>query len=113
MLCFNFQDVCAYSVAQFFHLFETLWTVARQILLSMGFPRQEYWSGLPFPSPGDLPNPRIECTPPGHLLWQVDSLPLSHLGRPTFKTITAKLVMTEDSFTPPVCPWLKNVATKS
>ena len=38
-------------------LFETLWTVVRQAPLSMGFPRQEFWSVLPFPSPGDLPNP--------------------------------------------------------
>ena len=38
----------------------TLWTVARQAPLSMGFSRQERWSGLPFPSPGDLPNPEIE-----------------------------------------------------
>ena len=38
----------------------TLWTVARQALLSMGFSRQEYWSGLPCPLPGDLPNPGIE-----------------------------------------------------
>ena len=38
----------------------TLWTVACQVPLSMEFPRQEYWSGLPFPSPGDLPNPEIE-----------------------------------------------------
>ena len=42
----------------------TLWTVARQALLSMGFPRQKYWGGLPFPSPGDLPNPGIEPTSP-------------------------------------------------
>ena len=38
----------------------TLWTVAHQAALSMGFPRQEYWSGLPFPSPEDLLNPGIE-----------------------------------------------------
>ena len=38
-------------------LFETPWTVAHQAPLSMGFPRQEYWSGLPLPSPGDLPDP--------------------------------------------------------
>ena len=38
----------------------TLWTVAHQAPLSMGFSRQEYWSGLPFPSPGDLPDPGIE-----------------------------------------------------
>ena len=41
-------------------LFETPWTVAHQAPLSMGFSRQEHWSGLPFPSPGDLPDPGIE-----------------------------------------------------
>ena len=41
-------------------LFATPWTVAYQASLSMGFSRQEYWSGLPFPSPGDLPDPGIE-----------------------------------------------------
>ena len=41
-------------------LFGTLWTVAHQALLFMGFSRHEYWSGLPFPLPGNLPNPRIE-----------------------------------------------------
>ena len=41
-----------------------LWTVALQALLSMGFPWQEYWCGLSFPSPGDLPNPGIEPTSP-------------------------------------------------
>ena len=41
-------------------LFEIPWTVVHQSPLSMGFSRQEYWSGLPFPSPGDLPDPGIE-----------------------------------------------------
>ena len=45
-------------------LFATPWTVAYQAPLSMGFSRQEYWSGLPFPSPGDLPNPGIEPQSP-------------------------------------------------
>ena len=45
-------------------LFATLWTVAHQASLSMGFSRQEYWSGLPFPSPGDLPDPGIEPRSP-------------------------------------------------
>ena len=40
----------------------TPWTVAQQAPLCMGFPRQEYWSGLPFPTPGDLSDPRIEPT---------------------------------------------------
>ena len=44
--------------------FATPWTVARQAPLSMGFPRQEYWSGLPYPSPGDLPGPGIEPVAP-------------------------------------------------
>ena len=44
----------------------TLWTVARQAPLSMGFPRQEYWSGLPFSSKGDVPHPGIE--PQSHAL---------------------------------------------
>ena len=43
---------------------ETLWTVASQALLSMEFSRQEYWSGSPFPTPGDLPNPEIETASP-------------------------------------------------
>ena len=50
----------------------TPWTVAHQTPLSMGFPRQEYWSQLPFPSPGDLPDPRIE---PGSPALQAVSLP--------------------------------------
>ena len=45
-------------------LFVTLWIVAHQAPLSMGFSRQEYWSGLPFPSPGDLPDPGIETGSP-------------------------------------------------
>ena len=45
-------------------LFVTLWTVAHQAPLSMEFPRQEYWSGWPFPPPGDLPNPGVEPTSP-------------------------------------------------
>ena len=43
-------------------LFVTLWTVARQAPLSMGLSKQEYWSGLPFPSPGDPPDAGIEHT---------------------------------------------------
>ena len=45
-------------------LFATSWAVARQAPLSMGFPRQECWSGMPFPPPGDLPNPGIEPESP-------------------------------------------------
>ena len=52
-------------------------TVAHQAPLSMGFSRQEYWSGLPFPSPGDLPNPGIK---PKSRALQADSL-LTELAR--------------------------------
>ena len=58
-------------------LFSTLWTVACQAPLSMRFSRQEYWSGLPFPSPGDLPG--IE---PGSPALQAGSLPLVPFGKP-------------------------------
>ena len=58
--------------------FETPRTVAYQASLSMGFSRQEYWSGLPFPSPGDLPNPEIEARSPA---LQADSLPPELQGR--------------------------------
>ena len=52
-------------------LFATPWTVAYQAPPSMGFSRQEYWSGLPFPSPGDLPDPGIK---PGSPAFQTDAL---------------------------------------
>ena len=61
------------------------WTVARQAPLSMGFSRQEYWSGLPFPSPGDLPHPGIE---PASSDCQADSLPLSHLRNTPMQTVS-------------------------
>ena len=56
----------------------TPWTVAYQVPPSMGFSRQEYWSGLPFPSPGDLPDPGIE---PGSLALQTDALPSEPPGK--------------------------------
>ena len=56
------QGECAFSVVSY--LFVTPWIVARQAPLSMGFSKQEHWSGLPFPSPGDLPDPGIK--PPYH-----------------------------------------------
>ena len=65
-----------------FQFFVAPWTAARQILLSMGFPKQEYWSGLPFPPSWDLPNPGIEPMSPALLHYYADSLPLSHLGSP-------------------------------
>ena len=60
-------------------LFATPWTVAHQAPLSMGFSRQEYWSGLPFPSPGDLPDPGIEPRSP---TLQADALTSEPPGKP-------------------------------
>ena len=59
--------------------FVTPWTVAYQAPLSVGFSRQEYWSGLPFPSPGNLPNPGIE---PGSPAFQADALTSEPPGKP-------------------------------
>ena len=60
-------------------LFATPWTVAHQAPPSMEFSRQEYWSGLPFPSPGDLPDPEIKPRSP---TLKADSLPSEPTGKP-------------------------------
>ena len=57
--------------------FATLWTINHQDPLSVGFSRQEYWSGWPFPPPGDLPNPGREPPSLKFLHWQASSLPLA------------------------------------
>ena len=69
---------CASSLSRV-QLFATPWTVARQAPLSMGFSRQEYWSGLLCPPPGDLPDPGIKPRSPA---LQVDSLPTESPGKP-------------------------------
>ena len=70
---------CVLSHFSGVRLFVTLWTVASQALLSMGFSRQGYWSGLPCPSP-DLPDPRIKLSSLNvYLPWQADYLPLASL----------------------------------
>ena len=71
----NVLHMC--SVAELCPTVVTPWTVALQAPLSMGFSRQENWSGLPFPPPGDLPNQGSNLS---LLQWQAASLPLSHLG---------------------------------
>ena len=65
-------------------LFATPWTVAHQTPPSMGFSRQEYWSGLPFPSPGDLPDPGIEPRSP---TLQADTLTSEPQGSPIYKAL--------------------------
>ena len=64
-------------------LFATLWTEAHQAPLSVGFSRQEYWSGLPFPPPGDLPDPGIKPESPVSPSLQADSLPAEPSGKST------------------------------
>ena len=63
-ISFTFVYICGGLVTKSCPTLVTSWTVACQAPLSMGFSRQEYWSGLPFPAPGDLPNPRIEPRSP-------------------------------------------------
>ena len=69
--------------------FTTSWTVACWTLLSMGFPRQEYWNGLPFPSSGDLPNQGMKLASP---TLQADSLLLSHWLSLPYKYISLILL---------------------
>ena len=80
--------------------FATLWTTAHQAPLSMGVSRQEYWSGLPFPSPGDLPDPRIEPRSP---TIPADSLPsgpqekpISLCSNPYFYTLNSDSIKGKD-----------------
>ena len=76
-------------------LFATSWTIALQTPLSMGFSRQEHWSGLPFLPPGDLPNPGIKSRSPE---LQADSLPSEPPGKPRLEHSPPQ------RFT--FCPWL-------
>ena len=71
-----YVSVCMLNRVQ---LFATPWTVTCQAPLSMGFSRQEYWSGLPLPSPGDLPDPGIEWESPA---LEADSLLSGPPGKP-------------------------------
>ena len=89
-------------VAQSCPTLVTPWTVAYQVPPSMGFSRQAYWSGLPFSSPGHLPNPGIE---PGSLALQSDSLPSEppknhSLLLSVVKTASAGKTLTETLLSP-------------
>ena len=75
------MSVLSHSV----QLFATLWTVAHQAPLSMGFSRQEYWSGLPFPSPGDFPTQGLETMSPASPALWADSLPPGPPGKVPYK----------------------------
>ena len=85
------KHLCAYILANYSKLLfvtqscltlATPWSIACQAPLSIGLSRQEYWSGLPFSSPGDLSNPGVELE---SFAWQADSLPLRHLESPYSK----------------------------
>ena len=73
--------VCMCLLSHFSHVrfFAIPWTITLLSPLSMGFFRQQYWSGLPFPSPGNLPDPGIKPGPPA---LQADSLPSEPPGKP-------------------------------
>ena len=70
--------------------YATPWTVAHQAPPSMGFSRQEYWSGLPFPSPGDLPNPGIEPRSPALQAEALSSEPQGSPGKDEDNLIIAE-----------------------
>ena len=75
-------------------IFGTLWTITHQAPLSMGFSRQEYWSGLPCPPPGDLHNPGIEPRSPA---LQEDSLPVEPPGKPADAEAEALILWPPDA----------------
>ena len=81
-------------------LFGTPWTVAHQIHLSMGFSRQEYWSGLPCPPPGDLPDPGIELTSCASPTLQMCSLPTEPPWKPTLRICFPKQPLKGQILTP-------------
>ena len=72
--------VCVHVHAQLCPTLCDLMDCACQVPLSVGIPRQEYWSGLPFPPPGHLPDPGIKPVSPKSPALQANSLPLCHLG---------------------------------
>ena len=76
-------------------LFATPWTVAYQASPSMGFSRQEYWSGLPFPSPGDLPDPGTE---PGSPALEADALTSEPPGKPKYRDTFILLISTHTGY---------------
>ena len=85
--------------------FTTPWTVACKASLSMGFPRQEHWSGLSFPSPGHLPNPEIK---PHVLHWQEDFFTTEPPGKSTVK-IRAEINEIETNRRPTSPSWRRSV----
>ena len=87
----NSSEVKSLSRVQ---LFATPWTIDYQAPPSIGFSRQEYWSGLPFPSPGDLPNPGVE---PGSSALQTDALSSEPPGKPCKIPVDLLKILKDDA----------------
>ena len=79
--------ICAQLLSHIW-LLATLWTVAHQAPLSMEFPRQEYWGGLPFPPPGDLPHPGIEPASPASLALAGGFFTIAPYGKPCMSILS-------------------------
>ena len=88
----SFLCACVLSCFSHIQLFETAWTVVHQAPLFMGFSRQEYWIGLPFPSPEDLPNAGIEPMSLMSLELAGGFLPLAPSGKPQFSLYICKFL---------------------
>ena len=92
--------VQSFSHVQLLYMNYSPWFIACQAPLSMRFPRQKYWNGLPFSSPGDLPDPGMD---PTSSVLQANSLPLSHQGSSKKYTVGSSKISTQDPcFTRPV-----------
>ena len=98
--------VCVKSLSHV-RLFATPWTVARQVPLSMGFSRQEYWNGLPFPPPEDLPNPGTEPSSPalagGFFTAEPPGKPKCSIKAVIINMFTRLLEVLRDVFDSSVC----------
>ena len=95
LIPFMADEDCLMRVLSRVWLCETPWTEALQAPLSMGFSKQEYWSGLPCPPPGDLPKPRMESAFPVSPALQEDSFPLRHQGCHGGSLLCASVLQTE------------------
>ena len=82
------MHACVLSRFSCVWLFVTLWTIAHQAPLSVGYSRQEYWSGLPWPPPGDLLDPGIKLASLASPALQADSLPTDPIHRKVLKSFT-------------------------
>ena len=97
-------------VAHCVQFFATPWTIAHQALLSMGFPRQERWSGLPFPSPGDFPDPGVKPRSP---VLQANSLLSEAPGSPQWGLLRGLNVIMPDRLFQQRAAWFPDTRQSS